>query len=143
MSTAFCGGENSETLSLYFDPGNSHCGARFDDLVKDTLIKLCDVAKDNRLILRVDSGYGSDENIQKIRHKVLFVAKAYSTVKPTNIAKSINKEDWEEVDGCVDLYELPIIDGLRHIVVRTLTTKGDFEYTMLVSNIPVNQNLGN
>lgn len=139
LSTAFCGGDSSETISLYLDPGNTHCGARFDDLVKDTLVKLSDIAKDNRLILRVDSGYGSDDNIRKIQHKVLFVAKAYSTVRPTNIAKSIKKSDWEEVDDCVDLFELPITDGLRYIVVRTLTGKGDFEYTMLVSNILVNQ----
>jgi len=138
LSAAFCG-ETSETVSLYFDPGNTHCGARFEDLVKDTLVKLSDIAKDNKLILRVDSGYGSDDNIRKIRHRVLFVAKAYSTVRPTNIAKTIKKSDWEEVDGCVDVFELPGSDGLRHIVVRTLTRKGDFEYTMLVSNIPLNQ----
>lgn len=138
LSAAFCG-EGSETVSLYLDPGNTHCGARFDDLVKDTLIKLSDIAKDHRLILRIDSGYGSDDNIKKIHHKVLFVAKAYSTVRPTNIAKTIKKEDWEEVDGCVDVFELPMVDGLRHIVVRTLTRKGDFEYTMLVSNIPSRQ----
>lgn len=41
--------------------------------------------------------------------------------------------------NCVDLFELPISNGLRHIVVRTLTTKGDFEYTMLVSNISFTQ----
>jgi hypothetical protein len=139
LSAAFCGGENSETIALYFDPGNAHCSTRFEDILKDTLVKLSDIAKDNRLILRVDSGYGSDDNIQKIRHKVLFVAKAFSTVRATNIAKSIKKTDWDEIDGCMDLYELPIVEGLRHIVVRTLTSKGDFEYTMLVSNIPTNQ----
>jgi len=139
LSAAFCGGEASETISLYFEPGNTHCSKRFDDLVKDTLIKLSDIAKDNRLILRFDSGYGSDDSIQSIRYKVLFVTKAFSTVRATNIAKSIKKEEWEEVDNCVDICELPISDGLRHIVVRTLTRKGDFEYTMLVSNISLNQ----
>lgn len=103
LSTAFCGAENSETLSMYLDSGNTHCSTRFDDLLKDTLIKLSDAANDNRLILRMDSGYGSDDNIQKVRHKVLFVAKAFSTVRPRNIAKSISKEDWEEVDDCVEL----------------------------------------
>jgi|LFRM01.1.fsa_nt_gb hypothetical protein len=135
LSAAFCG-ESSETISLYLDPGNTHCSARFDDLVKDTLVKLSDVAKEHRLILRIDSGYGSDDNINKIRDKVLFVAKAYSTVRAANIAKTIKKEDWKEVNGCVDVFELPIMKGLRHIVVRTLTSKGSFEYTMLVSNIP-------
>lgn len=138
LSAAFCG-ENSETISLYLDPGNTHCGARFDDLVRDTLAKLSDVAKSDKLIFRIDSGYGSDDNIQKFRDKALFIAKAYSTVRPTKIAKGIRKDDWVEVDGCVDVYELPNTSSLRYIIVRTLTTKGDFEYTMLVSNLPLNQ----
>jgi hypothetical protein len=136
LSVAFCGGEHSETISLYLDSGNTHCSARFEDLFKDTLLKLSDIAKDNRLILRMDSGYGSDDNILKIKDKVLFVCKAYSTARATNIAKKISKYDWEEVDECVDIFELPGTDGLRHIVVRTLTSSGGFEYTMLVSNIP-------
>lgn len=138
LSAAFCG-QTSETISLYLDPGNTHCSKRFEDLVKDTLIKLSHISKENRLIFRFDSGYGSDENIQKIRNKVLFVAKAYSNVRAAKLAKSVKKSEWEEVDSCVDLFELPSNDGLRHIIVRTLTRKGDFEYTMLVSNMPLNQ----
>jgi len=136
LSAAFCGGKNSETLSMYLDPGNTHCSARFNDLLNDTLFKLSDAAREKKLILRVDSGYGSDKNIEQLRYKVLFVAKAYSTVRATNIAKTINKCDWEEIDGAVDMFELPNTDGLRYIIVRTLTIKGDFEYTMLISNIP-------
>gem|GEM_PF-1995705 len=107
--------------------GNTHCSTRFEDLVKDTLVKLADVAKDKRLILRMDSGYGSDDNIRKIQNKVLFIAKAISTVRAANIAKSIKKTGWEVVDGCVDLYELLDTNSLRHVIIRTLTRKGDFE----------------
>lgn len=134
LSTAFCG-ETGETLSLYLDPGNTHCGYRFPDLVKDVLKKLPDAANEKRLVLRVDSGYGSEDNIEHIKHKVLFVAKGYSTTKAANIAKSIKKSDWEEVDGCVDLVEIPSKGNLRYIIVRTLTSKGDFKYSMLISNI--------
>jgi len=35
LSTAFCGGESSETLSMYLDPGNTHCSTRFNNPVKD------------------------------------------------------------------------------------------------------------
>jgi hypothetical protein len=136
LSAAFCG-NNNETISMYLDSGNNHCSARFGDLVNDILVKLSDTRKDNRLILRVDSGYGSDDNLITIKNKILFVAKAYSTVRATNIAKTIGKQDWAEVDECVDVYELPNTDDLRYIIVRTLTRKGDFEYTMLVSNIPL------
>lgn len=138
LSAAFCG-EHSETISLYLDSGNTHCSARFGDLLKDILLKLSDIAKDNKLILRMDSGYGSDDNIFELKDKVLFVSKAYSTVRATNMAKNISKNDWEEVDGCVDVFELPEIDGLRHIIVRTLTSKGGFEHTMLVSNISLEE----
>lgn len=34
----------------------------------------------------------SDDNIGKIQHRVLFVAKAYSTVRPTNIAKVSSRQ---------------------------------------------------
>lgn len=138
LSAAFCG-ETAETISLYFDPGNTHCSARFDDLVKDTIAKLSDIAKDQRLILRIDSGYGSEENIQKIQDKVLFVAKAYSSVKPAKLAREVKKSDWEEIDGSVDVFELPAIDNLRYILVRTLTKKGSFKYTMLITNMTQNQ----
>ncbi len=136
LSAAFCG-DKSETISMYLDSGNNHCSARFGNLVNDILVKFSDIKKDNRLILRVDSGYGSDDNLITIKNKILFVAKAYSTVRATNIAKTIGKQDWDEVDECVDVYEIPNTDGLRYIIVRTLTRKGDFEYTMLVSNIPL------
>jgi len=83
LSAAFCGGKNSETLSMYLDPGNTHCSARFNDLLNDTLFKLSDAAREKKLILRVDSGYGSDKNIEQLRYKVLFVAKAYSILNIT------------------------------------------------------------
>lgn len=38
-----------------------------------------------------------------------------------------------------NLDELPAIDEVRHIIVRTLTSSGGFEYTMLLSNIPLAQ----
>ena len=79
LSAAFCGGENRETISLYLDPGNTHCSDRFDDLLNDTLAKLKDVAREDRLILRLDSGYGSDKNIEKLKDKVKFVAEVRRT----------------------------------------------------------------
>jgi hypothetical protein len=77
---------------MYLDSGN-HCSARFVDLVNDILVKISDTRKDNRLILRVDSGYGSDDSLMTIKNKILFVAKAYLTVRATNIAKTVGKQD--------------------------------------------------
>jgi len=138
LSAAFCGGKNSETISMYLDSGNHHCSGRFDDLINDILAKLSDIRKDNRLIIRMDSGYGSDDNLLRIKDKIWFVAKAYSSARATKLAKTISEQDWYEVDPFVDIYELPNkgTDGLRYILVRTMTRKGIFEYTMLVSNIP-------
>lgn len=39
------------------------------------------------------------------------------------------------VEDCVDLYELPEENGLRYVLVRTLTRSGGFVYTMLITNI--------
>lgn len=39
----------------------------------------------------------------------------------------------------MDVFELPCNNGLRYIIVRTLTRKGDFEYAMLVSNLSLKQ----
>jgi len=138
LSAAFCGGKSSETISMYLDSGNNHCSARFDDLINDILIKLSDIRKDNRLILRMDSGYGSDDNLINIKNKIWFVGKAYSTIRAATIAKSIGEQEWNEVNQRVDICELTNAgtDMLRYILVRTMTRKGTFEYAMLVSNIP-------
>lgn len=97
MSAAFCGDDNRETISLYLNSGNTHCSDRFDDLLNDTLSKLKD--------------------------RVKFVVKGYSTTRASNIAKTIAKEEYEEIDHFVEIYELPSEGGLRFIIVRTLTRK--------------------
>lgn len=80
LSAESCGGNNRETISLYLDSGNIHCSDWFDDLLNDTLSKLKDVSKENKLILRLDSGYSSDKNIEKLKDKVTFVIKGCSTI---------------------------------------------------------------
>lgn len=98
MFAAFCGGEKRETISLYLDSGNTYCTDRFEDLLNDTLAKLQDIVNEKRLILRIDSGYGSDKNIEKIKDKVKFVAKGYSTTRAFSIAQAIPNEAYEEID---------------------------------------------
>lgn len=135
ISTAFCSTVSNETLSLYLDSGNTHCGDRLDDILKDILDKLPEVVQQKRLILRLDSGYGSDENVQKLKNKTYFVTKCYSSKRASKLAREVSKHDWEEVANCVDLYELPSEGGLRYVLVRTLTKRGEFVYTMLITNI--------
>ena len=62
-------------------------------------------------------------------------------MRPANLAQKVRKSDWEEIDRAVDIFELPVADNLRHILVRTLTRNGGFKYTMLITNISQDQML--
>lgn len=131
VSAAFCG-DSSETLSLYLDSGNIHSQTRISDILKDVLAK---VSPDS-LILRMDSAYGSTESIRALKAtQARFIVKGFSTVRAKNLAVSVVKDDWEEIDGCIDIFELPAQEGLRYILVRTLQKDASFKYTCLISNI--------
>jgi hypothetical protein len=57
-SAAFAG-KNSETVALFLDTGNTHCKNRVEDLLTATLSKFRDHLLTGKLIIRIDSGYGS------------------------------------------------------------------------------------
>ena len=60
-----------------------------------------------------------------------------STVRAKNLATTVSKSDWEEIDDCVDVYELLNQVSFRVILVRTLQKDASFKYTSLITNIPV------
>jgi len=67
-----------------------------------------------------------------------FVVKGYSSKRAKNLAAKISKDDWEELDECVDVYELPPQGNLRIILVRILEKDG-VKYTYLATNIPASE----
>lgn len=136
-SAAFVG-KNSETISLFLDTGNTHCQDRIEDLLTATLSKFRDNLLKKKLIIRMDSGYGSMENIEKLKSipNLLFLTKGYSTRQSANLAKDIKLDQYTKVDDGVWVYEFPSEDGLRVILVQILTKHGKLVYTHLITNIP-------
>jgi len=108
ISAAFAG-EYSEAVSLYLDPGNTHCQDRLDDLLSSVLSKYPDQLREGRLIVRLDSGYGADKNIKKLSKikGLKFLVKGYSSKQAAKIADSVPFESYTIVDESVWVYELP------------------------------------
>ncbi len=137
ISAAFVG-EHSEVLDFYLDPGNVHCQNRLDSLVSSISHKLSEELKDQRVILRADSGYGAFENINKLMSVkgLRFIVKGYSSRKAKTIANEVSFESYEKADNAAWVYELPTTEnGLRTILVQILGSKGELTYTMLHTNI--------
>ncbi|SHJ35579.1 Transposase DDE domain-containing protein [Geosporobacter subterraneus DSM 17957] len=135
LSTAFVG-DTGETVSMFLDPGNTSCTSRFEDLLKSTTLKFREhVSKDN-LIIRADSGYGSFENIQLLKATgAKFVVKGFSTQQSKNLAKSVQKHQWQKINIQVHVAEIPSSTGLRIIVCEFVGKDGKIKYSHLLTNI--------
>ncbi|KZL93605.1 transposase [Clostridium magnum] len=136
LADAFTG-EYSETVAMFLDSGSSHCNKHYDELLSSILFKYKDQLRNGNLILRTDSGFGSAENIEKLLSipKLKFITKGYSTVKAKNLAKDIPYQEYTQADEAAWVYELSANDGLRYIIVQTLSKKGNLKYSLLISNI--------
>jgi len=137
LSVAFAG-EHSEIVDLYLDPGNTHCQYRFEDLLSSITSKYAEHLRLGKLILRLDSGYGSAENIEKLRgiKGLKFIVKGYSTRTAANIARGVPLSAYTQVSDSAWVYELPQVEeGLRVILVQFLGKYGELTYTLLYTNI--------
>ncbi|HEX9061597.1 MAG TPA: transposase [Clostridia bacterium] len=135
LSAAFCG-STGETVTMYLDPGNTNSYKRLKDMLDDISVKYSKTITNNSLILRADSGYGSDDSVEIFKAtKAKFVVKGYSSQRAKNLAANVKRDDWEEIDKYVDVCELPCQCDLRIILVRVLEKDG-VKHTYLVTNIP-------
>ena len=137
VSAAFVG-KHSEVLEFYFDPGNTHCQDRMEDLLSSITVKLGEHLAAEKVILRADSGYGAIDNIEKLMSikGLRFIVKGYSSRKAASIAKEIPMDSYEQADEAAWVYELPkSSNGLRTILVQVLGSKGELTYTLLHTNI--------
>ncbi|URZ17814.1 transposase [Clostridium felsineum] len=139
LSVAFTG-EHSETVAMFLDSGNTHCTDHYDDLLNAIISKYKEQLYNGKLILRTDSGYGSTDNIEKLISipNLKFVTKGYSPKTASNIAKNIDYSEYIQADESALVYELPKTNGVRYILVQTLSKKGNLKYSFLVTNISVN-----
>ncbi len=137
ISAAFAG-DYSEAIALYLDPGNAHCQSRLEDLLGSVLTKYPDQLRQERLIVRLDSGYGASKNIAYLANikGLKFIAKGYSTTQAAKIAKTVPFASHTKADEATLVYELPSLEnGVRRILVQILGTKGELTYTILYTNI--------
>jgi hypothetical protein len=137
LSAAFVG-EHSETLALFLDPGNVHSKNRMEDLLHSVTSKFKEHLNAGKLILRMDGGYGSLENIEVLKSipSLKFIVKGYSTRQSARLAKGIPFEAYTQVDRNIWVYEFPSNeDGLRIILVQTLRKNGELVYSHLITNI--------
>lgn len=136
LAAAFTG-EHSETVAMFLDSGNTHCTDHYSDLLRAVLSKYKDQLHNGNLILRTDSGFGSSDNVEKLLSipKLKFVTKAYSTVSAKNLAKDIHYSEYTPADKAAWVYELPENNGIRNIIVQTLSSKGNLKYSLLITNI--------
>jgi hypothetical protein len=109
-------------------------------LLKSTLSKYTDSLNNGNLIIRSGSGYGSTDIIELMKSipNLKSVTKGYSTAKAKNLAREIPYSEYTQADEAAWVYELPNTNGLRIIIVQILTKSGKLKYTMLVTNIDLN-----
>jgi transposase len=122
---------------MFLDSGNSHCNEHYDELLKAIVAKYEEQLHNGNLVLRTDSGFGSSENVEKLLSipKLKFVTKGYSTVSAKNLAKDIHYSEYTQADKAAWVYELPENNGVRYIIVQTLSSKGKLKYSLLITNI--------
>ncbi len=87
-----------------------------------------------KLILRLDSGYGSAKNIEQLRgiKGLKFIVKGYSTRTAANIARGVPLSAYTQVSNGAWVYELSRGEGgLRVILVRFLGKYGNLTYIAL------------
>jgi hypothetical protein len=136
LAAAFTG-EHSETIAMFLDSGDAHCTKHFDDLLEVILSKYSEQLKDGNLLMRLDGGFGSSENVEKLNStpRLKYVTKGYSTVSAKNIAKNINYAEYIQADEAAWVYELPENNGIRNIIVQTLSPNGKLKYALLITNV--------
>lgn len=139
LAAAFTG-EHSETVAMFLDSGNTHCTDHYDDLLNAILSKFQDQIDNGSLILRTDSGFGSSENVEKLLSipRLKFITKAYSTKTASNIGKDICLTEFTQVAEAAWVHELPENNGIRNIIVQTLSKNGKVKYSLLITNISSN-----
>ncbi|MBU5438471.1 transposase [Tissierella sp. MSJ-40] len=135
LSAAFIG-STAETVSMFFDPGNTSCTSRFEDLLKATTFKFKEHLDKDNLIIRADSGYRSFDNIQLLKAAgAKFVVKGFSTQQSRNFAKSVQKHQWQKINIQVHVAEVPTSTDLRIIVCEFIGKDGQIKYSHLLTNI--------
>ena len=131
-------GKETETIAMTLDSGNTHCTEHHEDMVKK-IVKMYEEKIDNEeVIIRTDSGFGTGKIIEMMEGipKIKFITKTYSSVEAKKIGEKIEYKEYEKAGNRAWVYEIEDEGSeLRHIIVKVLTKKMTYEYSMLITNI--------
>ncbi|WIV11856.1 transposase [Proteiniborus sp. MB09-C3] len=118
---------------MFFDPSNTSCTNRFEDLLKSTTFKFKEHLPKNNLIIRADSGYGSFENIQLLKATgTKFIVKGFSIQQSKNLEKSVQNQ---RINIQVHVAEILTSTNLGIIVCEFVGKSGQIKYSHLLTNI--------
>lgn len=136
--------KHHELLDIHLHPGNTHCSDPLAEIIR-ALEKQYDISEKQRknITLRVDSGYGSDQNITwlgKRGYKVL--AKAYSSRRAAALARTINpNRKWIKVSSEQYVLRVKKVQSIKTphqvLLVKSKSTKNKtgWAYSMLITNL--------
>lgn len=85
---------------MFLDSGSSHCTDHYDDLLNSILSKYKGQLYNRNFVLRIDSGFGSTDNVEKLLSipKLKFITKGYSTKTASNLANDIHYSEYTQAD---------------------------------------------
>src|SRR5579884_629313 len=117
VSLAYCGAYE-EAIQLYLDPGNVHCTARLDDLLREVDRLFGPAEASAPVILRLDAGYDSAERRQHLAQRPgSVVLKSAQPELAARLARAVRVQDWLPVaDDAHDTEIAPDSSGLRRLL---------------------------
>jgi hypothetical protein len=139
LSVAYIGAYE-EAVQLYLDPGNSHCGSRLKDLLRDLDLSL---TKDNPglcLIRRLDGGYDSAENRLFLADLPgYFILKGGHSATAKRLARTVTDTQWLPIAENVHGVELAPEGTVRRVLFEFWLPDGQPDYSLLYTTLPAHQ----
>ena len=130
-----------ETLFSHLYPGNTHSNPAYIPTVDtlSTFLAFSDVQK-QRSILRTDSGFGCDYNLNyalDAHYQVL--SKSYGGRRSASLARKITSGNWMDLGN--QRWVTPAVDppgynrDVQNLVLRWKTERGEIKHSVLVCSI--------
>jgi hypothetical protein len=136
LSVAYVGAYE-EAIQIYLDPGNSVCGNRLGNLLRDIDQTLTNDNPGVTVIRRLDAGYDS------AAHRTLlaslpgyFILKGRDTLLAQRLGQTIADTQWIPVADAVHGVELSPEGTVRRFLYEFWQANGQHEYSILYTNLP-------
>ena len=136
VSVAYVGAYE-EALQIYLDPGNTACGKRLADLLRDVDQMLTNDNPGLCVIRRLDAGYDSAANRTLLASLPgYFILKGRDTRLAKRLGQTIPDTQWIPVAEAVHGIELEPEGTVRRFLYEFWQADGQHEYSILYTNLP-------